>query len=194
MKKYIAEFFGTTLLALGVVLSLAGTFPVSTPVLAGLIVGLMVYTMGHVSGAHLNPAVTIAALSVKKIDRKDALGYLAAQLSAAFVALLVAGFFVQTANLPVEASLAIFAGEALGTMVLMFAIAAVVYGKVGTSTNGLVIGGAILVGVALSALLGANGILNPALAITLSSLNLAYVIAPIVGSVAGVWLYKKVFI
>jgi glycerol uptake facilitator-like aquaporin len=59
MNKYVVEALGAGVLTLVVGLSLAGTFPVSTPVLAALTVGLFVYSVGHVSGVHINPAVTI---------------------------------------------------------------------------------------------------------------------------------------
>ena len=79
MKKYIAELLGTFTLALVVGLSLAGSFPPATPLLAGLTLGLFVYTIGAISGAHINPAVTIGAWSIKKIGNKDALWYIVAQ-------------------------------------------------------------------------------------------------------------------
>ena len=76
MKKYIAEGLGAGTLTLVVALSLAGIFPVSTPVLAGLVLGLFVYTIGYISGSHINPAVTLGVWSLNKISGKDALGYI----------------------------------------------------------------------------------------------------------------------
>lgn len=70
MNKYIAEAIGTFALTLAVGLSLAGEFPVSTPILAALTLGLFVYSVGHLSGTHLNPAVTIGAWSIKKFLMK----------------------------------------------------------------------------------------------------------------------------
>ena len=64
MKKYIAEFLGTFILVLVVALSLVRGFLVPTPILAGLTVMLFVYTIGHISGTHLNPAVTAGVLPI----------------------------------------------------------------------------------------------------------------------------------
>ncbi len=66
MKKYFAEFLGTLILALAVSLSLKGGFPVSTPVIAALALGTGVYSMGALSGAHFNPAITIGLAVIKK--------------------------------------------------------------------------------------------------------------------------------
>src|SRR5215813_11729415 len=52
----------------------------------GLIIMAMVYATGHLSGAHLNPAVTIAFLTTRHLPRRDALAYLLAQLTGALVA------------------------------------------------------------------------------------------------------------
>ncbi len=193
MKKYIAEFFGTALLTLGVLLSLSGNFPVSTPVLAALIVGLLVYTMGHLSGTHINPAVTIAAFSLKKMSAKDAGFYIVAQFIGALVGLQIAKFFTQTPLITVENSSTVFMAEAIGTFVLMFAIASVIHSHIKKSMFGIVIGSALLIGISMAALGGSNAILNPAVALGLGSFNLTYLISPIVGAVAGAWFYKKVF-
>lgn len=190
MKKYAAEALGTGVLTLVVGLSVVGTFPVPTPVLAALTLGLFVYSIGHLSGTHINPAVTIGAWSICKIKTNDALGYLAAQFAGAAVAMLV---FTQLAVLPtlsVESSTTVLVAETLGTFLFTFGIASVVYGRAPSKFSGLVVGGSLLLGIAVAALLGSNGILNPAVAFGVGSLNLMYVLGPVMGSVLGMQAYK----
>jgi len=90
MSKYFAEFVGTF------VLVFAGC---GSAVLAGDKIGFfgiafafglsllaMVYTIGHISGCHINPAVTLGLYITKKMDRRFLLGYWAAQILGAIVA------------------------------------------------------------------------------------------------------------
>ncbi|MFL6350987.1 MAG: aquaporin Z [Bryobacteraceae bacterium] len=90
MSKYFAEFIGTF------VLVFAGC---GSAVLAGDKIGFagvslafglsllaMVYTIGHISGCHINPAVTLGLFISKKMERQSLLGYWAAQILGAIVA------------------------------------------------------------------------------------------------------------
>jgi len=90
MNKYLAELFGTFTLVLIVTLSLSGKFPIPTPILAALVLGTFVYTIGAISGAQINPAVTIGVWTIKKITTKDALVYIISQFAGALLALFVA--------------------------------------------------------------------------------------------------------
>lgn len=97
-QRYLAEFLGTFGLLLsvtgGAVLSLnvnAGTFsPDARVLLISLALGFgvlgMIYAFGDVSGAHFNPAVTIAALAAGRTKVKDAAMYIVAQLLGGIVA------------------------------------------------------------------------------------------------------------
>jgi aquaporin Z len=99
MKKYIAELVGTFVLVFGGVGSavLAGDKIGATGVALafGFSLLAMVYTVGPISGCHLNPAVTLGILLSKKIGAKDAAGYVAAQIVAA---ILAAGLLLLIAN------------------------------------------------------------------------------------------------
>ena len=79
MKKYLAELLGTFTLTLAVLTSLALVTGVPGPLLAGLTLGLFVYTVGSISGAHLNPAITIGLWSVHKISGSEATRYILIQ-------------------------------------------------------------------------------------------------------------------
>ena len=88
VQKIIAESLGTFTLAFAVLLSATATnFPVPVPIMAGLVLGLFVYTIGSISGCHLNPAVTLGLLSIKKIKPKESFIYIVAQLVGALFAL-----------------------------------------------------------------------------------------------------------
>lgn len=193
MKAYLTEALGTFALALVVALSLRGAFPVPTPVLAGLVLGLFVYSIGHISGTHINPAVTIGAWSIGKIKPVDALCYIIAQFIGAAFAWYLAEKGVGTApTLVVVDSVRIIFAEALGTFFFTFGIASAVYGKVSADLSGLVVGGSLLLGITIAALLGSNGVLNPAVAFGIGSFNLMYAIGPIIGSLLGMNVYKYV--
>jgi aquaporin Z len=89
MKKFIAEGIGTFSLVLfgcgaaviagGSTSGPAGLGLLGISLAFGLAVVAMAYTIGPISGCHINPAITIALLAVGKINGKDALGYIIAQ-------------------------------------------------------------------------------------------------------------------
>ena len=100
MKKYIAELVGTFLLVFGGVGSavLAGSHIgfLGVSFAFGLSLLAMVYTIGPISGCHINPAVTCGVLLAKKMDTKDAVAYVIAQivgaiLAAAFILFIARG-------------------------------------------------------------------------------------------------------
>ena len=107
MKKYLAEAVGTMVLVLmgcGVAVSL-GCDPVNnipavvgTALAFGLAVVAMAYTIGGISGCHINPAITLGCLLSGRMSGKDACGYICGQVVGAFIgsALLAA----LTANVP----------------------------------------------------------------------------------------------
>ena len=90
MKRYIAEFIGTFVLVFGGCGSavLAGNkIGFAGVALAfGLALLAMVYTIGPISGCHINPAVTLGVLLSNKMNRRFALGYVVAQILGAIVA------------------------------------------------------------------------------------------------------------
>jgi len=191
--KYIAEFFGTFTLALAVLLSLAFNAPVATPLLAALTLGLFVYTTGHISGTHINPAVTVGIFTLGKIKPVEAVGYIVAQMLGGVAAYLLAFNVLGLAPLgPLGASMTIFVAEAIGMALFTFGIAAAVYGRVPAGFSGVVVGGSLLLGIALAVGAGSGGVLNPAVALALGSFNVAYLGGQLVGSIVGFQLYRMI--
>ena len=89
-QKCIAEFFGTFVLVFigtgAAVLAGSQVGFLGISFAFGLSVLTMAYAIGHISGCHLNPAVTISMLATGKIPGKDAVGYMIAQIAGAIVA------------------------------------------------------------------------------------------------------------
>ncbi|MBI5325526.1 MAG: aquaporin Z [Ignavibacteriae bacterium] len=102
MKKYIAEFIGTFWLVLGGcgTAMLAAAFPnvgvglVGVALAFGLTVVTIAYSLGHVSGAHLNPAVSFGLWAGGRFNGKDLLPYIVAQILGGALGALVLYFIV----------------------------------------------------------------------------------------------------
>lgn len=105
MKKLAAEFFGTFWLVLGGCGSavLAAAFPqvgiglVGVSIAFGLTVLTIAYALGHISGAHLNPAVSVGLWVGGRFDRKDLIPYILAQVAGGIVAACVL-YIIATGN------------------------------------------------------------------------------------------------
>lgn len=190
MNRYVAEFLGTFALALAVALSLAGKFPVPTPVIAALTLGVSVYTLGEISGTHINPAITLALLSIGKIDIRNAMFYLAAQFAGGAAAMYVSQMMLGTRPpVTVVDGMGVLAAEALGTFFLATGVCSVVLGKVPGPAAGLTIGGSLLLGISIAASIS-NGVLNPAVALGIGSFSAMYAIGPILGGVVAMQIYR----
>jgi aquaporin Z len=82
MRNYLMEFIGTMFLVLTVGLS-------GDPIAIGIVLMVMVYMGGHISGGHYNPAVTLAVWMRGKIAAGQVPGYMIAQVLGGFVAALI---------------------------------------------------------------------------------------------------------
>lgn len=87
MKKYLTEFIGTFFLVLTIGLTVLSGTPLA-PLAIGSSLMIMVYMGGHVSGGHYNPAVSLAVTLRGKLETKEFVPYLVAQLLGAIVASL----------------------------------------------------------------------------------------------------------
>ncbi|HEX2087509.1 MAG TPA: MIP family channel protein [Solirubrobacteraceae bacterium] len=170
----------------------------------GLVIMVMVYATGHLSGAHINPAVTIAFTLTRHFPPRDALAYVAAQAAGATAAALVllAAWTDQPASLgatvPSVGDGSALLYEALMTAFLMFVIMAVA-----TDVRAVGAAAAIAIGgtIALDALFGGpltGASMNPARSLgpALVSGELAdlwiYVVGPVAGAALGALAYQAV--
>ncbi len=191
VQKYVAELLATFSLAFAVSASIVNDLPIATPFIAALTLCLFVYTIGGVSGAHLNPAITIALATIKKISPMEAVIYVASQCIGAVLALQAC--LVMFGNEPgavMTGGINIGVAEAIGAFFLAFGVAFAVH-RGTENNNGIVVGGSLLLGILVAAGVS-NGVLNPAVALAvggIDTVSLTYTFAPIVGAIVAMWLY-----
>lgn len=192
MKRYASEFIGTFFLVFAgtgaiVIDDVSGgaVGHVGISLTFGLIVMAMIYTLGDISGAHLNPAVTIAFATARRFPMSEVLPYALSQMSGAILASVVlsvmfAGHPTLGATTPAGSELQSLILEAILTALLMFTILGVSTGaKEKGITAGIAVGGII----ALEALFAGP--------ITGASMNPARSLAPalVSGNTTGLWVY-----
>ncbi|MBQ0051248.1 MAG: aquaporin, partial [Treponema sp.] len=152
IKKYVAEFIGTFVLVLfacgaAVVSSCAAgnVGHLLTALAFGLVIVAMAYSVGNVSGCHINPAVSMGMLVAGKMSVKDFIGYVISQFLGAIAGAAVLAVFVGvesglgTNNVHMGAGVS-FLAEVLLTFVFVFAILGVTSKESNGSVAGIVIG------------------------------------------------------
>jgi aquaporin Z len=176
MKKYVAEFIGAFFLVLTIGCTVIPGAPgVIAPLAIGAALMVMVYANGHVSGAHLNPAVTLAVFVRGRCEARDVVPYWIAQLLAGAAAAFVAVFLVGKTGMPMEIAnvqLALVA-EFLFTFALAYVVlnSATSKATANNSFYGLAIGMTVMVG-AFSVGSISGGAFNPAVAVGLALMQL----------------------
>ncbi len=210
LRKATAELIGTfTMVFAGCgAIMVHGLYPatlpaVAIPVVFGLVVAAMVYALGHISGAHLNPAVTIAFAAVRRFSWCEVPLYVAAQLLGALLAIALLAYTLPESNnygatLPSIALVHAFIWEFVLTFFLMFVIIAV---ATDARAVGVMAGAAIGATVMLDAFIGGaltGASMNPARSIApaLFAGNIEvlwlYIAAPIAGALAAAFLYELI--
>jgi aquaporin Z len=172
MRKLITEFIGTFFLVLTVGMVVAGHKGDFAPIAIGSVLMCMVFAGAHVSGAHYNPAVTLAVLLRGRISIGEAIPYMIVQIAGGVAAAYTVMFFMPNADstAPALASTTnALIAEILGTFALAYVVLNVATAK-GTTGNmfyGLSIGFTVLsMAFALGGL--SNGAFNPAVAVGIS--------------------------
>ncbi len=208
MRKYLVEFIGTFCLVLTIVVACnsgaAGTIPA---IAIGLMLMVMVYAGGHVSGAHYNPAVSLAMLIRKKININDFTFYVVAQILASVLAAVIGLYLISgvaTSKLPPVMMqidpMQAFLAEFIGTFILVWVIQNVATAKAnaGNSFYGLAIG---LTVTSMAFSLGpiSGGAFNPAVAMGISVAGMSgwenlwvYLVACFAGGAAAALAYQQI--
>jgi glycerol uptake facilitator protein len=199
----VAEFLGTAILTLVVLAVQRST--IGVPYFVGLGAGLtiiaLMLVLGNVSGAQLNPAVTIALWTARKIKTVPAVGYIIVQLLGGWAAYGIYSYFVNN-SLPKiggDFTARVLIAEAIGAFILAFVWAAVVAQKHVNTVVASAVGIAFALGLIVSAS-ASIGLINPALALGTRAWGIwgsmgwgTYVLGPVVGAVVGVNLYNLLF-
>ena len=200
MKNYITEFIGTFFLVLTIGLT-------GDPLAIGVMLMVMVYMGGHISGAHYNPAVSIAMIFRGLLTTKEAINYILSQLIGAFLAAIfvqwVGGTIMEVGPSNTASVLQILSVEAVFTFALVLVILNVATNPKteGNSYYGLAIGFTIMAGAFAGGGIS-GGAYNPAVGTgpilvdvimgdgnTLSNLWY-YLVGPIAGAVIAAYVYK----
>lgn len=195
VAKILAELMGVIILVTAVYSMVARTpFPLFAGMAAGLTLGLLVFSIGATSGAHVNPAITLGLWSIRKVKTSTAIIYVLIQLLGGYLAFLLINYLLgrnieSIANAP---EIKVFVAEAIGALIFGFGVASAIYQKYEGGKLAFAVGGSLTVGI-LVASLASNGVLNPAVAIGLQSWNKAYALGPIVGAIIGMNLYALLF-
>lgn len=169
----------------------------------GLVIMVMIAATGHISGAHFNPAVTVAFALTRHFPWREVPVYVLGQLSGAILGaltlrLLLGDVAQLGATLPAGSVAQAFGMEVLLTAALMFVIIAVA-----TDTRAVGETAAIAIGatVALDALWGGpvSGAsmnparsLGPAIVAGISEAQWLYIVAPLIGAAIGGFLYQAI--
>ena len=217
VRPLSAELFGT----FGLVF--AGTAVIVTDSFPGAHAGLLAFALAHglilalgitatmsVSGGHLNPAVTLGLLSVRKIDVKTALAYVGAQVAGGTIGAFASRFLIPNTvgrlasnGLPqINVNLDFWGATALEAMMTFFLMSAVM----GTVINpkapkhgGFWVGMAVLVmilvgGPLTGAAMNPARAFGPAMVTQIWTGQLAYWIGPIAGAVVAAFFWDKVLL
>jgi glycerol uptake facilitator len=226
-QKLVAEVIGTAILvfigagSVPLTVFLTGSQPFGSAELSTIsfafafAIFAAVYSVGHISGCHINPAVTIALLATRKIDLATAVPYIVAQLIGALVGAGLT-YVILIGNDPAALGLGAvsvnakagnfigFLAEVIGTAILVFTVfGAAVDGRAPAGFAGLIIG-FIVYGVIILVGPITGAALNPARQIGPELLGgligakthldqlWVYIAGPIVGGLAGAFLYEFV--
>lgn len=185
MNKYVTEMIGTFFLVFTIGCTvIGGGTGVIPPLAIGAVLMVMVFAGGHISGAHYNPAVTLAVWMRGRCETKDVPPYMVSQVVGAVLAALAVKFLqagVDVVPMSVDVGRALLA-EVLFTFALAFVVlnVATAKGTAGNSFYGLAIGMTVMSGAfAVGSISG--GVFNPAVAVGITVMGLS--------GIGSIWIY-----
>ena len=208
-RRLVAEFVGTFVLVAGGCAAAAVDYRfdgvlgghIGVAVAWGLVVAMVIFAIGHLSGAHINPAVTLAFASGRHFPWREVLPYWVAQVAGAMAgALAVAGLFGTASGLSVTQPFDVSDVGALGIEVIITAILMLVVMAVATDTRAQGALAAVALGITVAVIglvmgpmdgasMNPARTIGPAVATGEYLAIWVYLIGPIVGALAGVALY-----
>ena len=190
VQRVTAEAIGMLLLVTSALLAPAGT----TFAVVGLMLGVMVIAIGKVSGAQINPAVTICLDCRPSVSTARRAAVHGGEIIGATLAMLLQTSLLRGLGHPagaVPANTGYWLAELLGALILTFTVTRVVVSKATDAAAALAIGLALAIGIGVAGAFS-GGVLNPAIALSLMfgglisvSHGLLYIVAPLVGGVLG---------
>lgn len=177
--KYLYEFIGTFFLVLTIGMTVLEPHAIGSfaPLAIGSVLAVMVFAGAHVSGAHYNPAVSLAVYLRGKLNPKDLGLYWVAQLAAAVAAGSLALYFKEFPTVEMMAldPLKVFLAEFLFTFALCYVVLNVATAKETKANSyfGFAIGFTVLAAIySIGAVSG--GALNPAVALGIAVMNIIH--------------------
>jgi len=203
MAKYLTEFIGTFFLVatIGFTVIAPGAGDMA-PLAIGAALMVMIFAGGHVSGAHYNPAVTLAVFLRGKCSAADVIPYWIAQIAGAALAAMIVLFMKgnpAVTPMVLDVTRALVA-EFLYTFALCYVVlnVATAKGTSGNPTYGLAIGFTVLTGAyAVGGVSG--GAFNPAVAVGATMMGLQsmaniwiFLVANFAGGVAAATIFKAI--
>ena len=206
MNKYICEFIGTFFLVLTIGNTVLGgaASPVIPPLAIGATLMVMIFATGHISGGHLNPAVTLAVWLRGKLPASELPGYWLGQIlgavAAAGTVLYLKGSVTASPMEFPRGPLVPFIAEFLGTFALAFTVLNVATAKANSNNSfyGLAIGFAVVTG-AYSLGGYSGGAFNPAVAAGIATMGIIawhsiwiHLVADLAGGAVAALVFRAV--
>lgn len=204
-RKYVVEFVGTFFLLVAITMAVSGGLGNFAPLAIGTMLMAMVFAGGHISGAHYNPAVSVAVYLRGKLNAGDVLPYMVAQFLGGTLAVMLSGFLLGSMGVPEPAPKELdivpsLIAELIGTIALVYVILNVATSSKtsGNSYYGLAIGFTVIAcAYAFGGISGAA--FNPAVALGITMAGYTswasiwiFIVANFVGGALAAFLFQYV--